>query len=211
MKPPPKKMEIARSLRKKRQDFRSLIAFIREDYRTHRRDWTLPGFQAIAVYRFGIWTRTVERPRLLRLLLRFLYGALFTFVRNVYGIELSDTAAVGRRLEIGHQGGIAIHFLAKIGDDCLIHQNVTLGAATTETIIRAPTLCDRVEIGCGAAVIGNVVIGADARIGPNAVVTMSIPPGSTVVATPPRLVSVRSVRTNDSADQHHGDRGTGTW
>ena len=110
-----------------------------------------------------------------------LYRALFTFVCNVYGLELSDTATVGRRLEIGHQGGIAIHFLAKIGDDCLIHQNVTLGAATTETITGPRCSATVLRSGAGAAVIGGVVIGAGARIGPNAVVTTNIPPGSTAV------------------------------
>jgi serine O-acetyltransferase len=182
---------IIRGLRKKRQDFRELIDLIREDYRTHRRDWTLPGFQAVALYRFGVWTRTVGRPRLIHWLLRLIYRSLFVFVRNVYGIELWDTATVGRRFEIGHQGGIAIHYLAKIGDDCLIHQNVTLGAANIPTVDRGPTLGDRVEIGCGAVVIGGVFIGADTRIGPNAVVTMSVPAGSTVVAPPPRIVHVR--------------------
>ena len=84
-----------------------------------------------------------------------------------------------------------IHHFSKIGDDCLIHQNVTLGAATDETIDRGPILGNRVEIGAGAALIGGVVIGDDVRIGPNAVVTMNIPAGSTVVAPPPRIFQMK--------------------
>ena len=84
-----------------------------------------------------------------------------------------------------------IHWLSQIGDDCVIIQNVTLGAATEERITDAPVLGNRVMVGCGAAVIGGVVIGDDVHIGPNAVVTMNIPVGSTVAAPAPRVVQLR--------------------
>jgi len=112
-------------------------------------------------------------------------------VRNHYSIELPLTAKIGRRLLIGHQGGIVIHWLSQIGDDCVIVQNVTLGAGTEEAITNAPVLGNRVMVGCGAAVIGGVVIGDDVHIGPNAVVTMNIPVGSTVAAPAPRVVQLR--------------------
>jgi serine O-acetyltransferase len=180
-----------RLFQRKRQDFRTLVEFIREDYRTHWRDWTLPGFQAVAVHRFGVWASTIGRPRLLSALVKGIYNLFYRYVRNFYGIELRATTKVGHRLLIPHQGGITIHYLATLGDDCVIHQNVTLGAATVETIDRAPILGDRVEVGCGAAIIGGVVIGNDVRIGPNAVVTMSIPSGSTAVVSPPRVVRLK--------------------
>jgi serine O-acetyltransferase len=166
---------------------RQFIAQIGEDYRVHQRDWTLPGFRAVAVHRFGVWRRGLH-PRLLRAPFSVIYNSLYRYVRNHYGIELPPTTQVGRRLEIGHQGGIVIHPRATIGNDCIIRQNVTLGAASVETVQHGPTLMDRVEVGCGAVIMGNIVIGNDVRIGPNSVVTMNIPAGSTLVGSPPRIV-----------------------
>lgn len=174
-------------MKEKEKTLRGLFELIREDYRAHRRDWTMPGFRAVTVHRFGVWTRGLH-PRLFRMPFSFIYNTLYRYVRNHYSIELPVSAKVGRRLVIGHQGGIVIHWLSQIGDDCTIIQNVTLGAASPETINRAPVLGNRVLVGCGAAIIGGVVIGDDVRIGPNAVVTMNIPAGSTVMAPPPRVV-----------------------
>jgi serine O-acetyltransferase len=183
-------MQIREKLTKKWHDFRELVELIREDYRTQNCEWTRPGFRAVAVHRFGVWVQTVGRPWLSHAVLKSIYNFLYVCVRNHYTIELPLTTKVGRRLAIGHQGGIVIHFFSQIGDDCTILQNVTLGAATAATIERGPILGDRVEVGCGAAIIGGVVIGNDVRIGPNAVVTMNVPAGSTVVAPPPRIVQL---------------------
>jgi serine O-acetyltransferase len=177
-------------MKEKGKTLRGLFELIREDYRTHRRDWTMPGFRAVAVHRFGVWTRGLH-PRLFRAPFSFIYNTFYRYVRNHYSIELPVSAKVGRRLVIGHQGGIVIHWLSQIGDDCTIIQNVTLGAATEEAISRAPVLGNRVMVGCGAALIGGVVIGDDVRIGPNAVVTMNIPAGSTVAAPAPRVVQFK--------------------
>jgi len=65
----------------------SLFAQIREDWQAHGRDWTKPGFRAVAVHRFGVWRMTV-RPKLLRAPLSLVYRALYRRCRNVYGIEL---------------------------------------------------------------------------------------------------------------------------
>jgi serine O-acetyltransferase len=184
-------MQIREKLTKKWQDFRQLVELIREDYRTQNCEWTRPGFRAVAVHRFGVWADSVGQPRLLHVVLKCIYNFFYVYVRNHYTIELPLTTKVGRRLAIGHQGGIVIHFLSQIGDDCVILQNVTLGAATDAAIERAPVLGDRVEVGCGAAIIGGVLIGNDVRIGPNVVVTMNVPAGSTVVAPPPRIFQLR--------------------
>ncbi len=175
---------------KKRRDFNQLVESIREDYPRYR-DWTMPGFRALAVHRFGVWVESVGQPRLLHWFLFRIYRFLFVYVRNHYSIELHHTTKVGRRLLIAHQGGIVIHHLSEIGDDCLIHQNATLGAATDDTIDRCPILGNRVEVGAGAALVGGVVIGDDVRIGPNVVLTMSVPAGSTVVAPPPRIFQLK--------------------
>jgi serine O-acetyltransferase len=162
---------------------------IREDWIAHNRDWTTPGFRAVAVYRFGVWQQSV-RPWILRAPLWLLYRSMYRYIRNHYGIELYVTTIVGRRLVIGHQGGIVIHQYAEIGDDCQIHQNVTIGAAGRDWRL-CPKLGHRVEVGCGAAIIGKVTIGDDVRIGPNAVVMTNVPAGAIVVANPPRMIKTR--------------------
>ena len=176
-------------MKEKEKTLRDLFEQISEDYRTHRRDWTLPGFRAVAVHRFGVWTRGLH-PRLFRMPFSFLYKILYRYVRNHYSIELLLSVKVGRRLQIGHQGGIVIA-ASQIGDDCIIVHNVTLGAASPETIDQAPVLGNRVLVGCGAAVIGGVVIGDDVRIGPNAVVTTDVPAGAAVMAPLARLVPLK--------------------
>ena len=167
-----------------------LLELLREDYRMHQRDWTLPGFRAVAVHRFGVWVSGL-RPRLLRAPFSFVHRALYRYIRNHYRIELPRYAKVGRRFRIGRQGGIAMHFAAEIGEDCIIRQGVTLGAGSVETVDRGPVLKNRVEVGAGVVIMGAVVIGDDVRIGPNAVVTMNIPAGSTVVAPASRVVQFR--------------------
>jgi len=163
---------------------------IREDWRAHSKDWTQPGFRAVAVYRFGVWSKQV-RLRPVRGILYRIHRVLYRYVRNHYGIELPDTAIVGRRLRIGHQGGTIIHYNAVIGDDCLIRQNVTIGATSEETVRHAPTLGNNVQVGCGAAILGKITIGAGARIGPNAVVMTNVPAGATAFAMPARIVKAR--------------------
>ena len=88
--------------------------------------------------------------------MRRLSCSLDLFVRNVYGIQLSPQTQIGRRLRIVHQHGIVIHKSAVIGDDCLIRHGVTIGAARGPG---APRLGDRVEVGAGAVLVGNIRIG----------------------------------------------------
>ncbi len=123
-----------------------LIAQVREDYSTHGRDWTRPGFRALVVHRFGVWRMGI-RSRLLRAPLSVVYRSLYRYVRNQYGIEMYYTVTIGRRLHIAHQGCITIHPFATIGDDCIIRQGVTLGAAAEYVQTHAPVLGNRVNVG----------------------------------------------------------------
>ena len=116
---------------------------------------------------------------------------MFRFIRNHYGIELPETTIVGRRFKISHQNGIVIHPKAVFGDDCVVHQNVTIGESGHPSRYgEAPRFGNRVKIGAGAAIIGKVVIGDDVTIGPNVTVMTNIPAGTTVCAPPPRLVKL---------------------
>jgi serine O-acetyltransferase len=165
----------------------SLRELLREDRLTNGEDRSRPGYRALRMYRFGVWRMTIS-SRLLRAPLSVLYRWMHRRVRNRYGIELHYTANIGRRLLIAHQGAIVIHEHATIGDDCLIRQGVTIGAAGTYSIEDAPVLGDRVSLGAGSMILGRVKIGDDVKVGPNAVVMMNVRAGSMVMAPPARVI-----------------------
>jgi len=94
--------------------------------------------------------------------------------------------------------GVVIGETAIIGDDCTLYHGVTLGGTTWEKGKRHPTLANNVVVGAGAKVLGPIEIGEGARIGSNAVVVKSVPPGATVVGVPGRLI--------DASASQHGQR-----
>ncbi|WP_013323988.1 serine O-acetyltransferase [Gloeothece verrucosa] len=165
----------------------SLWEQIKEDWIAHGRDWTKPGFRAVAVQRFGVWRMKIE-PKFLRVPFSFFYRTLYRFVRNVYGIDLPYTVQLGRRVIIEHESCIVIHGNSIIGDDCIIRQGVTLGNRYLDSPLEAPKLGARVNIGAGAKILGNVVLGDDVNIGANAVVLSDIPAGQTAVGIPAKLI-----------------------
>jgi serine O-acetyltransferase len=169
---------------------------LKEDWIAHERDWTKPGFRAVAVQRFGVWRMKVE-PLILRAPFSILYRALYRKIRNTYGIELPYTVQLGRRVIIEHQSGIVIHGNCSIGDDCIIRQGVTMGNRYLERPFDAPKLGNRVNVGAGAKIFGNVTIGDGANIGANAVVLSDIPPGKTAVGIPAKIISSTKPRDND--------------
>jgi serine O-acetyltransferase len=166
-----------------------LARLVREDWDVHFRDWTQPGFRAIAVHRFGTWVNQLRRGLVRSVLLR-VHRAMFRYVRNHYGIELPASAVIGRRVIIGHQSGIVIHANAVIGDECFLRQNVTIGAATLERGGEAPTLGRGVSLGCGAVILGGVTIGDRVKIGPNAVVMIDVPADTSVFVNTPRMLKL---------------------
>jgi serine O-acetyltransferase len=108
------------------------------------------------------------------------------------GIEIHPGATIGRRFFIDHGMGVVIGETAEIGDDVLIYQGVTLGGTGKESGKRHPTLGNRVVVGGGAKVLGNITIGDNARIGAGSVVIRSVPENSTVVGIPGKIVRTRA-------------------
>jgi serine O-acetyltransferase len=163
--------------------FSSLMEIIAEDYAAHGRDWTKPGFRAVAVHRFGVWRMTV-RPKLLRAPLSLIYRWAFRHCRNVYGIELPYTVVLGRRVIFEHQGGIVIHGNSQIGDECIIRQNCTLGIRNMNALHDAPILEQGVNVGAGAVILGAVRIGRGSAVGANAVVLTDVPEQALATGVP---------------------------
>ena len=164
----------------------SLFALLREDLRTFDGDPFDPGFWAVALHRFGNWRMSIGfRP--VRAPFTLIYRVLAWLVMLIGGIHLPYTVRLGRRVRIWHHGGIVLH-ARSIGDDVHIRHCTTFGIATRDRLRAIPTIEDRVDIGCGVCVLGNVTIGHDSLIGANAVVITDIPPYSTAVGVPARVV-----------------------
>ena len=104
------------------------------------------------------------------------------------GIEIHPGATIGRRLVIDHGTGVVIGETTEIGDDVLIYQGVTLGGTGKDTGKRHPTIGNNVMISSGAKVLGPFKIGDNSRVAAGAVVLEEVPPNSTVVGVPARVV-----------------------
>lgn len=142
---------------------------------------TYPGVHALFFYRIAHFFHRTLR---LKLLARFVshLGRLLT------GIEIHPGATLGRRVFIDHGMGTVIGETAEVGDDCLLYHGVTLGGTGKERGKRHPTLREGVVVGAGAAVLGNIVLGRNVKVGAGSVVVADVPDDSTVVGIPARVV-----------------------
>ncbi len=139
-----------------------------------------PGFKAIRKYRKANWFFRHGHPFIARLISQS--------AAKKTGIEIHPGATIGRRLVIDHGTGIVIGETTEIGDDVLIYQGVTLGGTGKDTGKRHPTIGNNVMISAGAKVLGPFKIGDNSRVAAGAVVLEEVPPNSTVVGVPARVV-----------------------
>lgn len=155
-----------------------------------------PGLHAIWIHRVShwLWTRNVK------LAARW----LSQLARGLTGIEIHPGATIGQRVFIDHGMGVVIGETAEVGDDVTLYHGVTLGGTSLNKGKRHPTIGDRVTIGAGAKVLGNITIGADSRIGANAVVVKSVPENSVVVGVPGQIVKrAQPHHAGDAPDLNH--------
>lgn len=117
--------------------------------------------------------------------------AISQVARFLTGIEIHPGAKIGQRLFIDHGMGVVIGETAEIANDVLLYQGVTIGGTGYEHGKRHPTLGNRVVVGAGASVLGNIVLGDEVKVGAGSVVVHSVPSGSTVVGIPGRVVKTR--------------------
>lgn len=110
------------------------------------------------------------------------------------GIEIHPGATIGKGLFIDHGIGVVIGETAIIGDNVTLYQGVTLGGTGKEKGKRHPTIGNNVMISAGAKVLGSFTIGENSKIGAGSVVLSEVPPNSTVVGVPGRVVKRNNVK-----------------
>jgi len=154
-----------------------------EDLKVYREGLLAQGFWALQIYRFG-HARFRFKSKFIRWPWAVVHRVLSKLSEILFGIEIGAKATIGHRLVIEHFGSIVIHGATFIGDDCVIRQGVTLGNRRMDQPLDAPRIGSRVNIGAGAKVLGNVVIGDDVDIGANAVVVTDIPSFHIAVGVP---------------------------
>ncbi|MFN3880741.1 MAG: serine O-acetyltransferase [Nitrincola lacisaponensis] len=156
----------------------SFLDLIKEDYRTNDSSVFSQGFLALFCHRFGNWRMSFNK-KIIRAPLTLLYLFLRKFCQVFCGIQLDYTVKVGRRVKIEHFGGIVLN-ARSIGNDVIIRQNTTFGIKTVKDTNGRPVIGNRVDIGVGAVIVGNITIGDDVIIGANSVVSFDVPAGSVV-------------------------------
>lgn len=110
------------------------------------------------------------------------------------GIEIHPGATIGKGLFIDHGHGVVIGETAILGDNVTLYQGVTLGGTGKEKGKRHPTLGDNVMVSAGAKILGSFTVGDNSKIGAGSVVLSEVPPNSTVVGVPGRVIKRDNVR-----------------
>lgn len=156
--------------------------------------FTYAGFHALLAYRLAHWLKERRIP--------FLPRVISQVARWLTGIEIHPSAKIGARFFIDHGMGVVIGETAEIGDHVTLFQGVTLGGTGKERGKRHPTLGNHVVVGAGAKILGGITIGDNVKIGANSVVLKSVPPNSTVIGVPARVIKTHGERLPDATMDH---------
>jgi len=176
------------------KDFK--VVFDRDPAATSRIEvfLTYSGFHALLAFRLAHWLLSWKIP----FLPRFISQA----ARWLTGVEIHPAAKIGTGFFIDHGMGVVIGETTEIGDFVTLFQGVTLGGTGKERGKRHPTLGNHVVVGAGAKVLGGIRIGDNVKVGANAVVLRSVPPNSTVVGNPGRIVRSEGERLPEATMDH---------
>jgi len=139
-----------------------------------------PGVWAIVWYRVAHRLYNANFKRLAKMLM-----GINQIITN---IDIHPAAEIGKRVFIDHGTGVVIGETTIIEDNVLIYQGVTLGGVSLNHGKRHPTIKEGVVIGAGAKVLGNITVGAHAKIGANSVVVKEVPECSTAVGIPAHVI-----------------------
>ena len=151
---------------------------------------TYAGFHALLAYRISHCLKSMGVP--------FLPRAISQLARWVTGVEIHPAAKIGTGFFIDHGMGVVIGETAEIGDYVTLFQGVTLGGTGKERGKRHPTLGNHVVVGAGAKILGGITIGDNVKIGANSVVLKNVPPNSTVIGVPGRVIKSLGERLPDA-------------
>ncbi len=155
---------------------------------------TYAGFHALIAYRFAHWLRSYKVP--------FVPRVISQLARWLTGVEIHPAARIGTGFFIDHGMGVVIGETAEIGDHVTLFQGVTLGGTGKERGKRHPTLGNHVVVGAGAKILGGIKIGDNVKIGANSVVLKSVPPNSTVIGVPARVIKTEGERIPEATMDH---------
>ena len=156
---------------------------------------TYAGFHAIVFHRLSHW--------LLRKSVPFFPRLISYLSRFITGVEIHPAAQIGKGFFIDHGMGVVVGETTEIGENVTLFQGVTLGGTGKQRGKRHPTIGHHVMIGAGAKVFGPITVGDHVKIGANAVVLESVPPNSTVVGIPGKVVKLDGRRVQDEAMLDH--------
>jgi serine O-acetyltransferase len=112
-----------------------------------------------------------------------------------YGFQIPSVTTIGGGFFIGHFGTIVVSVNASIGQNCNIAHGCTIGAARGKNS-GAPQIKDFVWIGTGAVIVGNIKVGPNVMIAPNAFVNFDVPPNSIVIGNPAKIISKENPTKN---------------
>ena len=152
------------------------------------------GVSCILAHRIAHWLLTHRVPLLPRILSHI--------ARMLTGVEIHPAATIGSHFVIDHGSGVVIGETTIIGDHVTLFQGVTLGGTGKERGKRHPTLGSHVIVGAGAKILGGMTIGDNVIIGANSVVLKSVPPHSTVIGVPARVIRVKGKRLPEASMDH---------
>jgi serine O-acetyltransferase len=139
-----------------------------------------PGFHAIFLHRIAHWFWSNH--------IKLLGRILSHISRFLTGVEIHPGAKIGKGFFIDHGMGVVIGETSEIGDNVTIYHGVTLGGTSFTRGKRHPTIENNVTIGAGAKILGPLTVGLNSKIGANSVVIVDVPPNSTVVGIPGKIV-----------------------
>ena len=152
---------------------------------------TYPGVKAIFFHKVANFFATAKFDLVARIISQF--------SRFLTGIEIHPKAKIGKNLFIDHGMGVVIGETSEIGDNVTIYHMVTLGGISPSInsdsqrqIKRHPTLMNNVVIGSGAQILGPVIVGENAKVGANAVVTKDVPNNAVMIGIPAKNVGTSS-------------------
>ena len=165
---------------------------------------TYPGVKAVFLHRIANFFCVAKFDLIARIISQF--------SRFLTGIEIHPKAKIGKNLFIDHGMGVVIGETSEIKDDVTIYHMVTLGGISPSInsdnqrdIKRHPTLENNVVVGSGAQVLGPVVVGKNAKIGANAVVTKDVPENAVMVGIPAKNIGTTTEKCKPYGITKHGE------